>query len=214
QVLHPARDVQGPHVVAEVPLDLAGDGGHGVALEGVAECGVVPVDGLDEAESGDLAQVVVALAAAAETAGETVGHGEPRLDDLVAERVTLRARREVRQPAAGGGRVGGVVMGVGLGARSHRDGASQLPTSARGRTVTVRHAPVFGTGTRGGDATSRTCLLSEALFCPCPPPPLANPSRRVTLRDRTACGRRGGRPTARAVRGGPSGSQGAVAASG
>src|SRR5690606_36085215 len=60
----------------------------------------------------------------------------------------------------------------------------------------------FGTGTRGGDATSRTCLLSEALFCPCPPPPLANPSRRVSLRDRTECGRRGGRPTARAVRGG------------
>src|SRR5690606_6062367 len=126
---------------------------------------------------------------------------EPRLDDLVAERVTLRARREVRQPAEGGGRVGGVVTGVGLGARAHRHGASQLPRSARGRTVTVRHAPVFGTGTRGGDATSRTCLLSEALFCPCPPPPLANPSRRVTLRDRTAGGPRGGRPTARAVRG-------------
>jgi hypothetical protein len=38
-------------VVAEVPLDLSGDGRYGIALEGVAACGVVPVDGLDQAEA-------------------------------------------------------------------------------------------------------------------------------------------------------------------
>jgi hypothetical protein len=114
-------------VVTEVPLDLAGDGRHGVALEGVAALGVVPVDGLDQAEGGDLAQVLEALAAAAEASGEAVRHGQPGLDDLVAERVALRTGGHRSEPAEGFGGVGGVVVGVPLRAGSGLHDASQFP---------------------------------------------------------------------------------------
>ena len=78
-------------MVPEVPLDLTGDGGYRIALEGVAALGVVAVDGLDQAERRDLAQVLVALAAAAEPTGEPFGHGQPCLDEVCPESVPLRA---------------------------------------------------------------------------------------------------------------------------
>lgn len=127
QVLDAAGHVQGPHVVAEVPLDLAGDGRHRVALERVAARGVVPVDGLDQAEGRDLPQVLEALAAAAEASGETVRHGQPGFDDLVPEGVALRAGGHGGEPAEGLGGVGGVVVRVLLRAGSGRHDASQFP---------------------------------------------------------------------------------------
>ncbi|GAA2438405.1 hypothetical protein GCM10010388_28860 [Streptomyces mauvecolor] len=67
QVLDAARHMERPHVVAEVALDLARDCRHGVALERGAAGGVVPVDGLDQAEGRDLTEVLKGLAPVAET---------------------------------------------------------------------------------------------------------------------------------------------------
>lgn len=127
QVLDPARHVQSPHVVTEVALDLAGDRRHRVTLEGVAELGVVAVDGLDQSERRDLAQVLGTLAAVAEAAREPFGHRQPGLDDLGTECVAPLSRGEGREPAECLPGVGGVVVRMVRRARLSSHGASQLP---------------------------------------------------------------------------------------
>src|SRR5690606_36045198 len=99
----------GPHAVAEVALDLAGDGGNGVTLEGPAGR-VEPVDGLHQPEGRDLAQVLHGLAAVTEAAGDAVGHGQPRGDELVADGVPLRSVPQRGQAGEEGGGVRGVVV--------------------------------------------------------------------------------------------------------
>src|SRR5690606_8653265 len=84
------------------------------------------VDGLHQPEGRDLAQVLHGLAAVTEAAGDAVGHGQPRGDELVADGVPLRSVpqrgqageegggvRGVVVPPAGGGRLGGGGSGTG-----------------------------------------------------------------------------------------------------
>jgi hypothetical protein len=71
-------------VVAEVALDLAHDGRHGVAGERDAAVGVEAVDGLDEAEAGDLEDVVEGLFGPLVAGGKLAREGQEPLDDRVA----------------------------------------------------------------------------------------------------------------------------------
>ena len=63
-LLQVAGHAHGPALVAEVALELAGDGGHREARER-ARLGVVAVDGLDQAQAGDLLEIVQGLAGVA-----------------------------------------------------------------------------------------------------------------------------------------------------
>ncbi|GHB46434.1 hypothetical protein GCM10010331_37390 [Streptomyces xanthochromogenes] len=112
QVLYPARHMKGPHVVAEVPLDLTGDGGHGVTLEGGTAARVVPVDGLDESERRDLTEVLKGLAPVPEAAGEALGHGQPGADEVLAQGVPFGPVRQCREAFEGGRGPGRVVVRV------------------------------------------------------------------------------------------------------
>jgi len=84
EVLHPAGHVHVPRVVAEVALELAGDGDHGVRGER-APLGVVPIHGLHEAEPGHLLEVLDALAPAAVAAGQPPGDRQRVPDEIVAQ---------------------------------------------------------------------------------------------------------------------------------
>jgi hypothetical protein len=64
-----------------VPLELADDHRDGVAGERGAAGRVVAVDGLDQAEVGDLDEVVELLAAVAEAAGQVLGERDVQLDE-------------------------------------------------------------------------------------------------------------------------------------
>lgn len=92
-----------------MPLDLAGDGGDGVALEG-APVRFEPVDRLHQTEGRDLLEVLDGLAAVAEPAGDPVGHGQPGGDEFVSEYVPLRPVLECGQTGEEGDGVGGVVV--------------------------------------------------------------------------------------------------------
>jgi hypothetical protein len=82
--LHPARHVQAPTGVAEVALDLAEDGGHRVAREGVAAAGVVAVDRFHQREARHLHQILEGFARALVTARQLAGERQKALDQLVA----------------------------------------------------------------------------------------------------------------------------------
>jgi hypothetical protein len=58
-----------------VAFDFPDDGGHGVGGEVVAVFGVEPVDGFDQADGGDLDQVVQRFAAAVEALRQVFGQG-------------------------------------------------------------------------------------------------------------------------------------------
>ena len=75
----------GPRVIAEVALDLALDRPPGERREGDVAVGLEAVDGLDQGQEGDLAQVVVARPAPSEAAGDVGGEAHVPLDELVAQ---------------------------------------------------------------------------------------------------------------------------------
>src|SRR5690606_39319004 len=83
--LEAARDAERPRAVPEVASQLAPDGGDGVRQEATADRRLVPVDGLDQADDGDLDQVGGGLAAVLITAGEPVCQREVGVDDLLAQ---------------------------------------------------------------------------------------------------------------------------------
>ncbi len=85
---HPHR----PAGVAEVPANLPHDRGHRVGHEVEAAVRIETVDGLDQAESGDLQQILVRLAAPTESAGDVIGEGKATCDDFVAQRGRLPGR--------------------------------------------------------------------------------------------------------------------------
>ena len=80
-----------PRVVAEVALDLALDRAPGERRERHVAVGLEAVDGLDEGEEGDLAEVVVARAAPSEAPGDVGGEAHVPLDELVAQAPAARA---------------------------------------------------------------------------------------------------------------------------
>ena len=83
---HPHR----PRVVPEVALDLAFDRAPGERRERHVAVGLEAVDGLDEGQEGDLAEVVVARAAPAEAPGDVSGQTHVALDELVAQAPAAR----------------------------------------------------------------------------------------------------------------------------
>src|SRR5262245_47985617 len=64
ELLHPARHVQRPRAIAEVPLDLADDRGDGVRRELDAPRRVEPLDREEEPDGADLDEVLLRLAPA------------------------------------------------------------------------------------------------------------------------------------------------------
>jgi hypothetical protein len=82
--------VHGPPGVAEVPLELAEDGRHGVGRERDAAVGLVAVDRLDEPEAGNLQEVVERLAAALVAPRQPAGQGQEALDENLARRRVAR----------------------------------------------------------------------------------------------------------------------------
>ena len=85
EVLQAAGDVQGPGLVAEVAFEFAQDGGDGEAREFGAVAGLEAVDGFDQADGGDLEQVVEGFVGVAVAAGEPPREREVTLDQLVTD---------------------------------------------------------------------------------------------------------------------------------
>nr|WP_245766204.1 hypothetical protein [Streptomyces jietaisiensis] len=84
-LLHRSRQPQQPAPVAQMALDLTGDGRHRVGEEGVAAAGVVAVDGLDQSQAGDLGQVVRVLDGdVAVLGGDPAREGHEPADGLLA----------------------------------------------------------------------------------------------------------------------------------
>src|SRR4051794_17007205 len=83
RLLHAARDVDRPRAVAEMALELAEDGGDGEGGEGDAALGVVTVDSLDQAEIGDLTEVVKGFAGVAVLDGQRARERHVQLDEAL-----------------------------------------------------------------------------------------------------------------------------------
>ena len=66
-------------------LELAEDRRRGVRREAEAAVGVEPVDGLHQAEHGDLGEVLTRLATVGEAVGETVGQPAVGLHEMFGE---------------------------------------------------------------------------------------------------------------------------------
>ena len=82
-LLEVARHVQRPALVPEVALELAEDGGRGIARELRAAPGLEAVDGLDQAEARDLQQVVERLVGVGVAQGEIAGQRQEALHELL-----------------------------------------------------------------------------------------------------------------------------------
>ena len=90
EVLEVARHADRPGAVAEVALDLAQDGRHRIAREGDPAVEAEAVDGVDEAEAGDLEEVVEGLVGALVAARELARERQEALDEhLAVDRVAL-----------------------------------------------------------------------------------------------------------------------------
>ena len=83
-LLHPARDVHGPAVVAEVALELAEHGRHRVGRERGLARGIEAIDRLDQAERRDLDEVVERLVGAPVPARHSARQRQQPLDELFA----------------------------------------------------------------------------------------------------------------------------------
>ena len=102
-LLHPARDVHGPAVVAEVALELAEHRRHGVGGERGLARGVEAVDRLDQPERGDLDEVVERLVGAPVAPRHPPGQREQALDQLLAGGLVAVAVVADEQPPVLGG---------------------------------------------------------------------------------------------------------------
>ena len=108
QVLEPAGHARRPRLVAEVAADLAGDGGDRVGQEVRAALRGEPVDGVDQADGGDLLEVLLRLAALGEAARDVPRQRQVALDEAVAQRLATpvagRAGRRARRASGRGAR--------------------------------------------------------------------------------------------------------------
>ena len=102
ELLEVARHADGPAVVAEVALELSEDGGDGKARERESAPGVEALDRLEEAERGDLLEIV-GVGAAVIAASEVVGEGKKAGDECVACRRIMIAAIAREEP-------GGIVL--------------------------------------------------------------------------------------------------------
>ena len=85
-VVQAARDPHGPDAVAEVAFELAEDRRRGEGGEGDAALGVEAVDRVDQAEAGDLEEVVEGLAGAAVAQRQPLGERQVAAHQLLADR--------------------------------------------------------------------------------------------------------------------------------
>ena len=79
ELLEPARHVHRPPVVAEVTSELAQDRGHCERLKGISALAVVAVDRLEQAQRGDLQQVLERLGGAPVATRQSIALTRPRL---------------------------------------------------------------------------------------------------------------------------------------
>ena len=105
-LLEIARHVQGPALVAEVPLQLAENGRRGVARELRAPSGLEAVDRLDQAEARDLEQVVERLVRVGVAQREVTGEWQEALAELLARGEVPQLVVADQQPAFGLPRIG------------------------------------------------------------------------------------------------------------
>src|SRR3954468_12992203 len=73
QLLEPPRNLQRPPAVTEVPADLTHDGRYGEGHKRAALIGIETIDRIDQANRSSLAEVVILLAAIAETSCHVLG---------------------------------------------------------------------------------------------------------------------------------------------
>ncbi len=83
-VVQAARHPHRPDSVAEVALELAEDRRRGKGGEGDAALGVEAIDRVEQAEVGDLEQIVEGLAGAAVAQGKPLGKGHVAPHQLLA----------------------------------------------------------------------------------------------------------------------------------
>src|SRR4029079_7693859 len=83
ELLLAARDVRRPRVITEVAPQLALDGRDGERDERAAATGVEALKGEQQADGGDLAEIVHALAPAVEPVRDGVGDRHQLADDDV-----------------------------------------------------------------------------------------------------------------------------------
>ena len=86
QLLDAARDTYRPALVAEVPLELAHDGGRSERRELKTAIGFEALHRLQEPDERDLTEIVEWLAAVGEPAREEVGETHVVLDEVIAKR--------------------------------------------------------------------------------------------------------------------------------
>ena len=159
QLLDPARRADRPAEVAEVALDLTGDGGHRVGQEVPLVAGVETVHGLDQPDVGRLDQVVLGQAALAVAVRDRPGHTHVEHHDLGAQRgllvLVVGVVQLIEEP--GGGRAT-VRLGIGLSDGAGARGAANL----------------------GGDRHCRLLPVSGVVAAALPPGPSAEgfPHRR------------------------------------
>src|SRR5690606_21649698 len=72
----------GPAGIPEVPLDLAGDGRNREADEATAVFGVVPIDGVDQTQEGDLSEVLGFDPAMGIAVGQMEGERPVQVEEL------------------------------------------------------------------------------------------------------------------------------------
>ena len=126
QLLHAARHADGPATIAEVPLQLAEDRRGGERRELQAPIRVEALDGLEQADQGDLDEVVALLAAIGEAA---------RRGSAPAGRAPRRAR-----PAGDGRPCGGSERSVRRGAARSRSDATRSRRAPAGRSCSPADA--------------------------------------------------------------------------
>ena len=80
-LLQAARHVHGPAGVAEVPAQLAEDGGDGERAEGQTPVGVEPLERVEQADVADLDQVVEPVLAGVVAGGEAADEPLVALDE-------------------------------------------------------------------------------------------------------------------------------------
>ena len=158
ELLELARDAHGPAVVAEVALELAEDRGDGEGGEREAAAGVEAVDGLQQADRGDLVEVVAFGAAGRVAAGEVAGERQEAVDEgLEVGRVAL-AVVALKQPvyvvaARSSGSPGGAIVGA-MDSPSPSDRVCHAPPCDR-RRVSYRESRLWRVAR--GDATCNAC---------------------------------------------------------
>ena len=159
QLLQAARDLDAPALVAEVAADLAHDGRRGVAGELAAARRVVAVDGVDQADHGDLGQVVDRLAAVAEAPGQPLGERRccPRSPGGAGR--PARARRPAAAAAAASRQC--TVMSRLPGQRAQTSRVGVLVGLRAGRPRTGRGSPA-ARRTRAGACPGRRSAAPRA----------------------------------------------------